>query len=125
MQFEDGRHLIAFLANVARNKVIDEYRHAGSDKRDMTREVSLWNDDSDQPRELATASPTPSQVLEARDVMDRLRDAARVPPEILDLKAEGLTTREIGERLGLSERTVQRALEDLRQRVEQARLHAG
>ncbi len=37
---------------------------------------------------------------------------------ILELKAEGLSSKEIGERLGISERTVQRVLEDLRRRME-------
>jgi RNA polymerase sigma-70 factor (ECF subfamily) len=34
------------------------------------------------------------------------------------MKAEGLSSRDIGERLGISERTVQRVLEDLRRRAE-------
>src|SRR5436305_10342591 len=33
--FEDERNLIAFLAWAARNKVIDEYRHAASQKQDI------------------------------------------------------------------------------------------
>src|SRR5947208_1370587 len=37
---------------------------------------------------------------------------------ILELKAEGLSSRDIGERLGISERTVQRVLEELRRRME-------
>src|SRR6266496_3280158 len=37
-EFEDSRHLVAFLARAARNKVIDEYRRAGSRKQDMHRE---------------------------------------------------------------------------------------
>jgi RNA polymerase sigma-70 factor (ECF subfamily) len=36
---------------------------------------------------------------------------------ILEWKAEGLSTREIGDRLGISERTVRRILEDLRRRA--------
>jgi RNA polymerase sigma-70 factor (ECF subfamily) len=36
---------------------------------------------------------------------------------LLELKAEGFSCREIGQRLGLSERTVQRVLEDLRSRA--------
>src|SRR6516162_9532510 len=31
-EFDDGRHLVAFLARAAKNKVIDEYRRAGSQK---------------------------------------------------------------------------------------------
>ena len=46
--------------------------------------------------------------------------AVKVPEErraLLELKAAGLSSREIGQRLGISERTVQRVLEDLRRRV--------
>jgi DNA-binding NarL/FixJ family response regulator len=37
---------------------------------------------------------------------------------ILEMKAEGLSSKDIGDRLGISERTVQRVLEDLRRRME-------
>lgn len=116
-EFEDSRHLVAFLARAAKNKVIDEYRRAASQKQDMHREEPLWGD-SGRPKEVAAAIDTPSQVAEAREVFGRLRE---LMPEdrrhILELKAEGLSSRDIGQRLGISERTVQRVLEDLRNRV--------
>ena len=37
-EFEDSRHLVAFLARAAKNKVIDEYRRAASRKQNMHRE---------------------------------------------------------------------------------------
>src|SRR6185436_19906947 len=40
-EFEDSRHLVAFLARAAKNKVIDEYRRAGSRKADMHREEPI------------------------------------------------------------------------------------
>ena len=43
-EFEDSRHLVAFLARAAKNKVIDEYRRAASQKQDMHREEPLWGD---------------------------------------------------------------------------------
>jgi RNA polymerase sigma factor (sigma-70 family) len=116
-EFEDSRHLVAFLARAAKNKVIDEYRRAGSRKADMSREESLWGE-GDRPKELADPIDTPSQVAEARETFGRLRDL--VPEErrvVIDLRAEGLSSREIGDRLGISERTVQRVLEDLRRRT--------
>ena len=66
----------------------------------------------------------PARVLHAgknrgRTVFDRLH--ALLPEErrtILELKAEGLSSRDIGDRLGISERTVQRVLEELRRRME-------
>src|SRR5215469_10401295 len=72
-EFEDSRHLVAFLARAAKNKVIDEYRRAGSRKADMHREEPLWTD-GDRPRDLAAPGDTPSQVAEAHEVFGRLRD---------------------------------------------------
>lgn len=118
-EFEDSRHLVAFLARAAKNKVIDEYRRAGSRKGDMHREEPLWTD-GDRPRDLAAVGDTPSQVAEAHEALGRLRDL--LPQDrhnLLDLKAQGLSSRDIGEKLGISERTVQRVFEDLRRRVEE------
>jgi RNA polymerase sigma-70 factor (ECF subfamily) len=117
-EFEDSRHLVAFLARAAKNKVIDEYRRAGSRKGDMHREEPLWAD-GDRPRELTAPGDTPSQVAEAHEVLGRLRDL--LPEDrhvLLELKAQGLSSKDIGIRLGISERTVQRVLEDLRRRAE-------
>ena len=124
-EFEDSRHLVAFLARAAKNKVIDEYRRAGSKKGNMHREEPLWAE-GDRPRELASGGETASQVFAAHEAFGRLRDL--LPEDrhrLLELKAEGLSSREIGERLGISERTVQRVLEDLRRRVEAEPGEAG
>jgi RNA polymerase sigma factor (sigma-70 family) len=117
-KFEDSRHLVAFLARAAKNKVIDEYRRAASRKQDMHREEPLWADGT-RPKEVAADIDTPSELAQANEVFVRLREL--LPAErrtILELKAEGLSSQDIGERLGISERTVQRVLEDLRRRVE-------
>jgi RNA polymerase sigma-70 factor (ECF subfamily) len=113
----EERNLIAFLAWAARNKVIDQYRRAASQRQDIHREspLGLAHEDGSA---LVAPEETPSQVAEARETLGRLRellpDDRRV---ILELKAEGFSCREIGERLGVSERTVQRVLEDLRNRA--------
>jgi RNA polymerase sigma factor (sigma-70 family) len=117
-EFEDSRHLVAFLARAAKNKVIDEYRRAASRKQDMHREEPLWAE-GERPRELAAGGDTPSQLAEAHEALGRLRDL--IPEsrrEILELKAEGLSSSEIGDRLGVSERTIQRVIEELRRRAE-------
>src|SRR2546425_10436683 len=44
-EFEDARHLVAFLAPAAKNKGIDEYRRAASREQDMPREEPRWTDD--------------------------------------------------------------------------------
>ncbi len=117
-EFEDSRHLVAFLARAAKNKVIDEYRRAASQKNDMRREEPLWGDGR-QPREVASPVDSPIEVAQAHEVFDRLN--ALLPRErktILELKAQGLSSKDIGDRLGISERTVQRVIEELRRRVE-------
>lgn len=116
--FEDSRHLVAFLARAAKNKVIDEYRRAASRKQDMHREEPLWVDGG-RPKEVPAEIDSPSEVAQAREVLGRLRDL--VPEDrraVVELKAEGLSSKDIGQRLGISERTVQRVLEDLRRRAE-------
>jgi RNA polymerase sigma-70 factor (ECF subfamily) len=116
-EFEDSRHLVAFLARAAKNKVIDEYRRAGSQKQDMHREEPLWAE-GDSPRDLAADIDTPSEVAQAREAFGQLRDLLPEDRrELLELKAQGLSSGEIGARLGISERTVQRVIEDLRRRA--------
>jgi RNA polymerase sigma-70 factor (ECF subfamily) len=117
-EFEDSRHLVAFLARAAKNKVIDEYRRAASLKQDMHREEPLWGDGR-RPKDVADPIDSPSELAQAREVFGRLREL--LPEErraILELKADGLSSKDIGDRLGISERTVQRVLEDLRRRME-------
>jgi RNA polymerase sigma factor (sigma-70 family) len=117
-EFEDSRHLVAFLARAAKNKVIDEYRRAASHKHNMHREEPLWGDGG-RPREVADSIDSPSEVAEANEALGRMREL--VPEEkrsILELKAEGHSSKDIGERLGISERTVQRVVEELRRRME-------
>ena len=117
-EFEDSRHLVAFLARAAKNKVIDEYRRAASRKHDMHREEPLWLEGR-RPRDVPDPIDSPSEVAQAHEVLVRLREL--MPAErrtILELKAEGLSSKDIGERLGISERTVQRVLEELRRRME-------
>jgi len=112
----EEENLIAFLAWAARNKVIDEYRRAATQKQNIHREESI---ESRGDRETTLASgDTPSELAQAHETFDRL---SRLLPEDrrvnLELKAAGYSCGEIGDRLGLSERTVQRVLEELRNRA--------
>jgi RNA polymerase sigma factor (sigma-70 family) len=115
-EFEDPRSLVAFLARAAKNKVIDEYRRAASQKGNIRREEPLWVEGS-RPREVVAVNDSPSEVVEARETLGRLLDLLPENRQVMvRLRVEGLSTREIGERLKVSERTVRRVLEDLRRR---------
>jgi RNA polymerase sigma-70 factor (ECF subfamily) len=110
---EGEENLIAFLAWAARNKVIDEYRRASSQKQDVNRETPLRPDGAGHDESVAT-SDTPSQLVQARELYDRLHEM--LPDDrraILELKSEGYSSKEIADRLGVSERTVQRVLKEL------------
>ncbi len=110
---QEEQNLIAFLAWAARNKVIDECRRAVSQKQNVHREERTG---LDGPAQFADRKcDTPSQVAQAHETYDRLREL--LPEDrrvILELKAAGHSCKEIGDRLGLSERTVERVLENLR-----------
>jgi RNA polymerase sigma-70 factor (ECF subfamily) len=115
---EEPRNVVAFLVRVARNKVIDQHRRAVSRKHDVRREEPLGVDpDGTLNRSVASEQDSPSEQAGARETFARLRgylDEDR--RDILALKAIGHTNREIGDRLGVSERTVRRALEEVRRR---------
>jgi RNA polymerase sigma factor (sigma-70 family) len=113
---EEEQNLVTFLAWAARNKVVDEYRRAATQRQDIKREEPL--DRLTDKDDCLASGDTPSQLAQANETYDRLREL--LPEEqrvILEMKAEGHSSREIGDRLGLSERTVQRVLESLKARA--------
>ncbi len=72
-----------------------------------------------RPRDVPDPADSPSEVAQAHEVLVRLRELMpRDRQAILEMKAEGLSSKDIGDRLGISERTVQRVLEELRRRME-------
>jgi RNA polymerase sigma factor (sigma-70 family) len=116
--FENSRQLITILAWAAKNKVIDEYRRAASQRQDIHREESLWTRNG-MPIDVAGPGGSPSEIAEAREEFGRLRDILSEDRRaIVELKAAGFTGKEIAEQLKISERTVQRALEEVRRRAE-------
>lgn len=123
LEFNDSSQLFAFLSRMARNKVIDQYRRETSQKADIHRLQTIHNVQGSEvdPEDVAES---PAQLVEAADELSHWRSL--VPQErqqLLDLKADGHSSKEIGDRLGISERTVQRVLEDLRVRLERRRMN--
>jgi RNA polymerase sigma-70 factor (ECF subfamily) len=107
--------LLAFLAQVAEQKVIDEYRRRNSLKRDMTRERPIFSGGIDAgPVQLPSDEPTASQVAQANEVHERLLSGVdETERTIIELKKERYSNAEIAERTGWNIRRVQRFLKDL------------
>jgi RNA polymerase sigma factor (sigma-70 family) len=116
LDFPSLGSLIAFLAQAAEQKVIDEYRRQHTLKRDITRERALVAANGTDVKSLALASadPTASQVAQASEVRERLL-AGQDESErtVIELRRMGYTNVEIAEQTGWNIRKVQRFLKDL------------
>ncbi len=115
LQFASMDSLLAFLAHVAEQKVIDEYRRRHTLKRDITRERPILAGGPDTgPVQVPSDDPTASQLAQANEFQERLL-AHRDETErtIIDLKRQGYSNADIAERTGWNIRKVQRFLKDL------------
>jgi RNA polymerase sigma factor (sigma-70 family) len=115
LEFPSVNSLVAFLANVAEKKVIDEYRRQHTLKRDVTRERPMFATGPDGGAvQLPSDSPTASQFAQANEVYDRLLERKdETERAIITLRQEGYSNSDIAERTGWNIRRVQRFLEDL------------
>jgi RNA polymerase sigma factor (sigma-70 family) len=115
LEFPSVNSLIAFLANVAEKKVIDEYRRQHTLKRDVTRERPMFATGPDGGAvQLPSDSPTASQFAQANEVYDRLLEHKdETERTIITLRQEGYSNSDIAERTGWNIRRVKRFLEDL------------
>ena len=126
-EFASPRQFLGYVAGVTHNKILEKYRqHTRTKKYDLAREEPLdvrpGAPGARRDLEPAAPEPTPSQQVQAVEVMERLA-AGRSPAEalVLELRSQGLTFEEIGQRTGLHERTARRLVESLRQRMEARR----
>lgn len=115
-EFTSLKSLIAFLEQVAEQKVIDEYRKAHSIKRDITRNHSLdrggW--DGGRTPAMASGEPTASQVAQASETYQQIVAGQSEPQRAaIDLKGQGYTLPEIAEQTGWSLRNLQRYFKGL------------
>src|SRR3954467_2909024 len=116
LDFPSLGSLIAFLAQAAEQKVIDEYRRRHTLKRDITRERALVSPDGldYRPMSLASADPTASQVAQASEACERLlAGQAESERTVIELRRQGYTNVEIAEQTGWNIRKVQRFLKEL------------
>jgi RNA polymerase sigma-70 factor (ECF subfamily) len=116
LDFPSLSSLIAFLAQAAEQKVIDEYRRRHTLKRDITRERALVASDGTdvKPMSLKSADPTASQIAQAREARERLLAGQdEFERRVIELKRLGYTNAEIAELTDWNIRKVQRFFKDL------------
>ncbi len=126
LNFPSVESLIAFLAHVAEQKVIDEYRKRHTLKRDMTRERRLSGVNPDSaPVQLPSDEPTASQFAQANEVHERLLNRQdETERTIIRLRKDGYTTADIADETGWNIRKVQRFLKDLYDSIAEQGGHA-
>lgn len=108
--------LMAFLKQAAEQKVVDEYRRRHTQKRDMglERPIDAGHGHGSGAHALPSDDPTPSQVAQASEGLERLQARLTEPQrDIVELRRQGYTNEEIAERTGWHLRKVQRFLKDL------------
>src|SRR5229473_8693474 len=107
--FQEPEDLIRFLQEVTRNKIVEQVRRRlGTKSHQIRREIPLENSQN-----VIAPTATASQEAIARE---RWRNALAKQPhhqEILHGVRDGLSQKEIAKRMGISERTVRRAIRRL------------
>ena len=91
----EPQDLVRLLISMTRNKVVDATRRQRAQRRDHRRATSLETVD------LATKAPSPSEIVEERELLALFRD--RLSPEerqLADLRAAGREWAEIARELG-------------------------
>ena len=110
--FESEYDVWHLLAAITYRKVLNTIRFHNQDLRNATRE----HPNPDQSPILADPNPGPESVMIMMDytrwILDRLPDQHR---QVMQLRMEGHTVREVAEHVGLSERSVKRVLSRVRQ----------
>ena len=105
-QVADRSELWRLLAAMTLRKVIDEVRHARTQRQGAGRVMAASADDLD--RQMHTAAPTPEDAAlfmeESNKFLDRLPDKLR---SCAKLKLEGHSNAESAQMLGVSERTIE------------------
>ena len=114
-QLPVDRFADCFLAHVAEQKVIDEYRRQHTLKHDITRERALPPSDEDAgPVQLPPTIPRPvSLPRPMRSTSGCWIGTTRPSDTIIELKQQGYSTADIADKTGWNIRKVQRFLKDL------------
>ena len=115
LDFQRPEELLAFLVNMARNKVIEEFRQRlQTKKRGGDREHSLHGSAAGQAGLVPAEQPTPSQCAVANEKWEQMLEGQPDHYQrILLLLRQGKEHEEIARMLGVNEKTVRRLIQKL------------
>jgi RNA polymerase sigma factor (sigma-70 family) len=118
--FDSAEALFAFLANLARSKVISAQRQC--EQKCDTRHALAPDGSTEVPtQEIGVSRPTPNQAapVEEKSPAGATDDGPR-PQNIISLLREGMSYREIALALGIQVKQVQRVVERIRAKTTEA-----
>jgi RNA polymerase sigma factor (sigma-70 family) len=112
--FESPEALQAFLIDMASKKVIEAIRKRATQKRDPKRSKSLDGSARAEARTVSARTPTPSQVVMAKELWANLLEGQPAHHQrILLLLRQGKTHVEIAAELDMSEKSIRRLIKKL------------
>jgi RNA polymerase sigma-70 factor (ECF subfamily) len=115
--FKDEASLVAYLAQAAEQKVLDERRRQHSLKRGLDRTHGLDYGLGDDAAHIEPTAPdaTPSAYAVANELREQLQEQIKELPEesrvVIELKQQHYTTAEVAERTGQPVRQIQRLVQ--------------
>jgi RNA polymerase sigma-70 factor (ECF subfamily) len=114
-QIDGSNQLWQLLVTITLFKVRARARCHTADKRDVRTE------EEQEVREAVSREPGPEEAAALVDLIEALlRDLPPAYGQMLELRLQGCTHREIGERLGVSRQTVHRAVTLLQRRLDRS-----
>jgi RNA polymerase sigma-70 factor (ECF subfamily) len=119
-------NLWGLLVVITLRKCNRQLRHFHADRRDLRQELAQpMGDSSSQAHELTVIAhdPTPEEVSRLLETIEEMmRDLDERERRIVELRLQEYTLQEISDRVGRTERTVQRVLQRVRKRLERMRV---
>ena len=118
-ELDTSQQFVAYLARMARNKVIDEYRcRTKTLKNDIDRNLSLNYEQVEAKADMPFRRETPSAFAIASEQWE-LMMAGESPTHrrVIELRRDGVSFRQIAERLLVDERTARRVIQTAARKI--------